>query len=140
MRNANHHIISRLAAGETVAFFPEGTTSDGHDVLPFHASLFAAAIRDHAIDKPPFPLLPIAIRYDRCGERTLIPAYTGDQSLVDSIIRILSSQGISVRLCVLEEIAHVPFEMTRHALASRSHEVIRAAIQSAPCAAPSILD
>ena len=28
-----------LAAGETVAVFPEGTTSIGHDVLKFHASL-----------------------------------------------------------------------------------------------------
>lgn len=36
-------IRERLQAGEGVILFPEGTTSDGSDVLPFRTSLFAAA-------------------------------------------------------------------------------------------------
>lgn len=36
-------ISERLAAGETVVLFAEGTSSDGNRVLPFMTSLFAAA-------------------------------------------------------------------------------------------------
>lgn len=36
-------IIERLAAGDTVVLFAEGTSSDGNRVLPFKTSLFAAA-------------------------------------------------------------------------------------------------
>ena len=38
-RNA---VAERLAAGANVILFPEGTTGDGVDVLPFNSSLFAA--------------------------------------------------------------------------------------------------
>ena len=38
-RNA---VAERLAAGANVILFPEGTTGDGVDVLPFSSSLFAA--------------------------------------------------------------------------------------------------
>lgn len=140
VRNANHRIAARLAAGEPVAFFPEGTTSDGSDVLPFHTSLFAAAIRDHAPDKPQFPLLPVAISYHCDGHKTDAAAYVGDQSLMNSIFCVLSARRLSVRLQILKAMEHLPFEMTRHALASRSHELIRAAIQSPPLAERSRLD
>ncbi len=39
-----HAVAGALAAGEVVAIFPEGTTSTGHGLLPFHANLLQAAI------------------------------------------------------------------------------------------------
>lgn len=36
-------IIERLAAGDSIVLFAEGTSSDGNRVLPFRTSLFAAA-------------------------------------------------------------------------------------------------
>ena len=42
-------ILERLAAGDNVVLFAEGTSSDGNRVLPFKTSLFAAA-------KPPVRL------------------------------------------------------------------------------------
>jgi 1-acyl-sn-glycerol-3-phosphate acyltransferase len=36
-------IIARLAQGDTIVLFAEGTSSDGNRVLPFMTSLFAAA-------------------------------------------------------------------------------------------------
>lgn len=140
VHHANQRISRRLAAGETVAFFPEGTTSEGGDVLHFHTSLFACAIRDHAPDKPLYPLRPVAITYHCGAERSTIPAFVGEQTLAQSMAAILSTRGLSATLQLLPVIDAMPIEMTRHALAQVSREAIRAAIQSPPSAAPSRLD
>jgi len=39
-----HAVAEALSAGQEVAIFPEGTTSSGHGLLPFHANLLQAAI------------------------------------------------------------------------------------------------
>ena len=39
-----HQVAQALAQGQTIAVFPEGTTSEGHGLLPFHANLLQSAI------------------------------------------------------------------------------------------------
>ena len=59
-------ISRRLEAGDVMVLFPEGTTSDGTRVLPFNASLFAAAgnvIRRGKVDA--VLVQPVALRYAR---------------------------------------------------------------------------
>jgi 1-acyl-sn-glycerol-3-phosphate acyltransferase len=51
-------IRSRLAEGETVIVFPEGTTFPGDEVRPFHAGAFLAAARSGA------DLVPVGIAYE----------------------------------------------------------------------------
>ncbi len=46
-----------VANGEIVAIFPEGTTSDGKGLLPFHANLLQAAISTGT------PVQPVALRF-----------------------------------------------------------------------------
>ena len=58
-----HQMAEALQAGETVAVFPEGTTSDGHGLLPFHANLLQAAIATET------PVQPVALRYHRRRRR-----------------------------------------------------------------------
>jgi 1-acyl-sn-glycerol-3-phosphate acyltransferase len=70
--------------------FPEGTTGDGTSVLPFHANLIQAAI------SAPAPVQPVALRYvDRHGDTSQAASYIGDESLVGSIWRLLSSDGMA---------------------------------------------
>jgi 1-acyl-sn-glycerol-3-phosphate acyltransferase len=89
-----HHMAERLRAGDVLAIFPEGTTSDGVSLLPFHANLFQAAISADA------PVLPMALRFidAATGELSLAPCYIGDDTLIGSMWRTLCSPGISAVL------------------------------------------
>jgi 1-acyl-sn-glycerol-3-phosphate acyltransferase len=74
----------RLAAGELVCVFPEGTTSDGLGILPFHANLFQAAVATGAA------VQPICLLYeDAQGRQTTAAAYWGDMSMATSLQAIL---------------------------------------------------
>ncbi|MFT4192629.1 MAG: lysophospholipid acyltransferase family protein [Comamonas sp.] len=78
-----------LQQGDVVAVFPEGTTSDGSGVLPFHANLLQSALAAGA------PALPVALAYlDRGGARSGVPAYVGDDTLLGSLWRTLVSDGL----------------------------------------------
>lgn len=125
VRHVNQEIRRRLVAGEHIAFFPEGTTSDGDNVLRFHTSLFAVALHEDETLAISVPIQPIAIRYFQHGQRSTIPAYTGDDTLVGSIRKILMHRGLQVELYGLETIPSVSPLMTRHALAATVEEDIR---------------
>jgi 1-acyl-sn-glycerol-3-phosphate acyltransferase len=88
-----HHIAERLRAGEVLAVFPEGTTSDGVDLLPFHANLLQAAITSGT------PVQPVALQFvdTHTGERSLAPCYVGDDTLLGSVWRTARARGITVR-------------------------------------------
>ncbi|MGF1501283.1 MAG: lysophospholipid acyltransferase family protein [Paracoccaceae bacterium] len=54
-------LLERIAADQVLAFFPEGTSTDGLRVLPFKSSLFSAFFHeDHAED---VMIQPVSIRY-----------------------------------------------------------------------------
>ena len=88
-----HHMADSLRAGDVLAVFPEGTTSDGVDLLPFHANLLQAAITAGA------PVQPVALQFlDARGERSLAPCYVGDDTLLGSVWRTVRARGITVRI------------------------------------------
>lgn len=99
-RKVNDRIVARLAiAGERIAVFPEGTTTDGSVVRPFHASLFQPAVGAGA------RVHPVAIRYvDAAGMRSAVPAYIDDLPLLQSMWRIAGAQGLRAELHFLEPI------------------------------------
>lgn len=130
VRRVNQLIVKRLAAGERVAFFPEGTTSDGSGLLPFHTSLFAAAMVSDGETFQSQVIQPIALMYFQNDQRSDVPAYVGDQTLVDSIVQILSTRNLSAQIHLLSPIDRVSDSVTRHVLAAESEHRIRAAIQS----------
>jgi 1-acyl-sn-glycerol-3-phosphate acyltransferase len=82
-----HHMAEHLRAGEILAIFPEGTTSNGVDLLPFHANLFQSAISAHA------PVQPVALKFVDAvtGELSLAPCYIDDDTLLGSIWRTLTA-------------------------------------------------
>lgn len=89
-----HHMTERLLAGDVVAVFPEGTTSDGLTLLPFHANLLQAAISAQA------PVQPVALQFtdSASGAVSLAPCYIGDDTLVVSLWRTLTAPAITAQV------------------------------------------
>lgn len=89
-----HHMADSLRAGDVLAVFPEGTTSDGLDLLPFHANLLQAAIAADA------PVQPVALQYrdTHSGARSHAPSYVGDDTLLGSVWRTVRAPGVTVRI------------------------------------------
>ncbi len=92
-RIVNEEIAGLLGRGRHVALFPEGTTTDGSHVRPFHAALLQPAIEAGA------PIQPLAIAYRLPdGRYTRAPAYDGDVSLGESIRAIIGERRIVARI------------------------------------------
>ena len=88
-----HHMAERLQAGDVLAVFPEGTTGDGVDVLPFHANLLQAAIAARA------PAQAVGLRFmDAWGQPSFAPCYTADDTFVASVWRTLCAGGLVVHV------------------------------------------
>lgn len=92
-------MAERLESGNWLAVFPEGTTTDGTHLHPFHAALLQPAIDANV------PVTPVALRYeDAAGNQSLLPAYAGDTSLWACFCAILSARQLVVRLTIGEPV------------------------------------
>jgi 1-acyl-sn-glycerol-3-phosphate acyltransferase len=66
MRNTATHrdaISERLAVGDALILFPEGTSGDGNRILPFKTALFGAATTNRRVG--PVPVQPVSLAYTR---------------------------------------------------------------------------
>ena len=89
-----HHMAQSLRDGDVLAIFPEGTTSDGTGLRPFHANLFQAAISADA------PVQPVGLSFIdiATGKLTMAPGYINDDTLMGSVWRTLCTPGIAVMI------------------------------------------
>lgn len=86
-------VTASLRQGHCVALFPEGTTTDGTSLHVFHSGLFESAIAAEAL------VWPLAISYKRPdGSLDSDIAFIGDQSLVSSIVNVLTRPVTRVQL------------------------------------------
>ena len=85
-----------LRAGAVVGLFPEGTTWCGAAVGPFRRAGFQAALDAGA------PVRPVAQRMLLLdGTVTSVGAFIGEDTLCDSLLRVLRLPGLSVEVYVL---------------------------------------
>ena len=93
-------LASTLREGECVAVFPEGTTWCGAAAGRFHHAVFQAAVDAGA------SVLPIAITFRLAdGSPARTAAFVGAQTLLNSILRVLRTPGLSCELTVLPVLA-----------------------------------
>jgi len=121
LRHIFKGIVSVLALGERVAFFPEGTVAHQGAVLPFHANLFEAAI-DAGV-----AVQPCALSYlDEAGAWHPNVDYVGEITFVDSIFMILRGGAIRARLQPLAPIDTLGAH--RREIAQAAHDAVATAL------------
>lgn len=116
-------ITRTLAAGQSVLVFPEGTTTDGRQVLPFHGRLLpAAAAAGVAIQ-------PISIGYLRDGGPDPVAPFIGDDAFESHLLRLLRRPAAEVTV-----VLHDPVTLTADddiaALARQLHDTVAAGLTS----------
>ncbi len=118
----NREIVAVMARPETVAVFPEGTTTDGTRLGAFHASLFQPALA------PGARLAVAAIRYPRAdGSPNADCAYAGQRSLLQSIRLILAQPAPRAELHFLGYVEAT--DRTRREVADDSRALIARALE-----------
>ena len=91
-----HAVAQALAAGETVAVFPEGTTSDGRALLAFHANLLQAAIATAT------PVQPVALHFsDALLPISRAVEFVGATTLLESLWRVACGEGLVAHVTLL---------------------------------------
>lgn len=127
-----HHIADVMRQGDLVCVFPEGTTTDGSKVLPFHANLMQAPL------SAGLPVQPMGLSYldGATGKPTLAPAYIDDLSLLDCLNAILKSPPINVRLTLGPQL--LAGTASRRELAEAAREVVVCLVEGRREAAVSV--
>jgi 1-acyl-sn-glycerol-3-phosphate acyltransferase len=88
-KKTNRLIGEALGRGERVAVFPEGTTTSGDTLLPFHAALLQPAIECAGT------AFPATLRYfDKRGQRSPAVSYVADETLVGSVWQLLCADEV----------------------------------------------
>jgi 1-acyl-sn-glycerol-3-phosphate acyltransferase len=125
-RRETHRLGATVRAlmdtGETVAVFPEGTTSFGRNVLKFHASLLEPVVAAGG------EVWVVAIRYFAGNARTDAASYIGDMNLLQSLKQIYKAGPLEVELHFLQAIQCAG--KTRREVAAEAEALIRAVVQS----------
>ena len=121
----------RLAAGHKLLFFPEGTSTDGLQVLPFKPTLFAAFF-DPAL-REALRLQAVTLRYEAPkGADPRFYGWWGDMELAPHLVSTLAArrQGLIVVLY------HPPVRLSdfpdRKALARHLEAQVRSGLDPAP--------
>lgn len=120
VRSQNAALADALRHGR-VALFPEGTTGDGRDVLPFRPALLAAATK--------LPIQPVAIAYAPQNGDLAAFAWDGDKAFLPHLLQVIASGGARCRVAMLPPIP--PEYGDRKARAGEARAMIRAALQPA---------
>ncbi|MGK8523572.1 lysophospholipid acyltransferase family protein [Nocardia asteroides] len=108
---------ARLAAGERICVFPEGTTWCGRAYGSMRPAMFQAAV-DTAT-----PVQPVRLRYlDRHGVPCTVPGFVGVDTFASSARRVLRSRGMVAEV-VLEPVQRPGTD--RRELARRCEAAVR---------------
>lgn len=123
-------LTGRLLAGETLVFFPEGTSTDGRRVLPFKSTLFATFLAPGLAGAR---VQPVTLVYRAPeGERDDIYGWWGDMDFVPHLLRVLALP----RRGGVEVVYHPPVAVAeapdRKALARRCEAAVRSGLEAAP--------
>lgn len=90
------NMAQKLNAGHNVFLFPEGTSSDGCQVLPFKATFFQLAVDAN------IPVLPLTLSYSGAG-KDAVPWY-GKMTFPDHLFKLCMQKEIYAHVIRAEEV------------------------------------
>ncbi len=129
--NERDHLARRIAGGDNLILFPEGTSNDGNRVLPFKSALFAAMQGSGDL-----PIQPVSIGYTRLDGmplgRALRPlvAWYGDMDLAPHLFTLLGLGKMTVDVFFHPTVRATDFP-SRKDLARHCHEVVAGGVAGA---------
>lgn len=85
-------LVPHLRSNGSVVIFPEGTTTDGRQVLPFHPRLFQAALEAGV------PVQAVTLHYGLSREGDNIAPFVDADALVTHLLRVLREPSLTVRI------------------------------------------
>jgi 1-acyl-sn-glycerol-3-phosphate acyltransferase len=134
-REQRDGMVARLAAGDNLILFPEGTSDDGNRVLPFKSALFGVA--QHRFENgDTVKVQPVSIAYTRLDGiptgRALKPyfAWYGDMDMVSHMWALAGLGMTTVEVVFHPPVVISAFE-SRKALAAHCHESVSAGVAAA---------
>jgi 1-acyl-sn-glycerol-3-phosphate acyltransferase len=105
-RNSTHlqrdSISDRLAAGDNLILFPEGTSNDGNRTLPFRSALLSVAEPARNGGRAPLVVQPVSVAYTLLNGMPLghslrpLVAWYGDMGLADHLWQFLRLGRLTV--------------------------------------------
>jgi 1-acyl-sn-glycerol-3-phosphate acyltransferase len=134
IREQRTEIFDRLAAGDNLILFPEGTSNDGTFVRPFKSALFSAA--EYNAGEKPLAIQPVSIAYTQLDGivlgRRLRPifAWYGDMDMISHFWKLLGAGKLGVELVFHEPVTLADFE-SRKALSDYCERQVRHGLSSA---------
>jgi 1-acyl-sn-glycerol-3-phosphate acyltransferase len=114
VKKGKYDLSNMLLEGKSLIIFPEGTSSDGKEVLPFKSSLFSIALEQN--DEKEIFIQPITLslvsangRLANTQEIRDLYAWHGDMTLAPHLWAFLKGSGATINLYF-----HAPFKANEH--------------------------
>ena len=133
IERASRHAVQKVGRamqdtferGQVVGLFPEGTTSQGYDLLPFYANLFEPARRAGV------PIQPVALLFFHHGVRSDSAAFVGEVNLMQKLWRVLGGKGVRIEVEFLPPVwtPETTPAPTRAELGRQAHQMLRQVVQ-----------
>ncbi|MGH1376721.1 MAG: lysophospholipid acyltransferase family protein [Alphaproteobacteria bacterium] len=126
---AKHALDTMLNNEKSLIIFPEGTSTDGREVIPFKSSLFSLALKDNL---PDLMIQPITLNMDHVDKRPINTQEDRDlyawhiemdTPLADHLWRFAKSKGAQISLTFHEPIRAQDFS-DRKTLAKACHNTV----------------
>ena len=131
-KDQGNWLKDRLAKGDDLILFPEGTSTDGRQVLSFKSTLFAAV--ENSTPEDDVLIQPITIAYSRfagnpmCSEMRPRYAWYGDMTLGSHLWYWLGLSGAGIDV-IFHEPVKASLHPSRKALANHCYEIVAKGLQ-----------
>jgi 1-acyl-sn-glycerol-3-phosphate acyltransferase len=122
-------VADALRQGAVVAVFPEGTTWCGRASGAFRPAMFQAAIEAGVL------VSPVTLRFFADGTPTTVAAFLGEDSVLSSFRRIVTTRGVEVCLAAHPAL-HPGSGASRRALARATASVVQPGWPAVPAQGP----